>query len=168
MKRRHVLVLGLLLATTLGRAQTPTPVPVIDEPYHHVKLKNDDVVVIRAILPSGEQTAYHIHSCDRTGVELSTNTTTAQRLGEAEEAPLNATPGYVFSDSCAGKPLIHRVHNTGNTTMDVIDIEFFTVQSVLQRRPRRLRWPRTRACEPTAGCWRREALRPCTHTRVLI
>jgi quercetin dioxygenase-like cupin family protein len=96
---------------------------VVDEPYHHVKLKNADVVVIRAILAPGEQTAYHIHSCDRTGVELTTNTTTAQRLGEAEEAPLNASPGYVFSDSCTDKPLIHRVHNTGSTTMDVIDIE---------------------------------------------
>ena len=123
-KCRYVLVFSALLAATLGRAQTPTtPVPVIDEPYHHVKLKNDDVIVIRAILPPGEQTAYHIHSCDRTGVELSTNTTRSQRLGEAEDAPLNGAPGYVFSDSCTDKPLIHRVHNTGNTTMDVIDIE---------------------------------------------
>jgi quercetin dioxygenase-like cupin family protein len=96
---------------------------VVDEPYHHVKLKNADVVVIRAILAPGEQTAYHIHSCDRTGVELTTNTTTSQRLGEAEGAPQNASPGDVFSDSCTDKPLIHRVHNTGSATMDVIDIE---------------------------------------------
>ena len=93
------------------------------EPYHHVQLQNDDIVVIRATLGPGERTAYHIHSCDRTGVEISNNTTTGQRFGETEDAPKASVPGDVFSDSCTGKPLIHRVHNVGSTTMDVIDIE---------------------------------------------
>lgn len=123
MKCRYVVVFSALLAATLGRAQTPPPVSVVDEPYHHVKLKNDDVVVIRATLPPGQRTAYHIHSCDRTGVEISNNTTTGQRFGEAEDSPKAAVPGDVFSDSCTDKPLIHRVHNVGSTTMDVIDIE---------------------------------------------
>jgi len=96
---------------------------VVQEPYHHVQLKNEDIVVIHATLPPGERTAYHIHSCDRTGVQLSANTTTGQRFGEAEGAPSKASPGDVFSDSCTGKPLIHRVHNVGSTTMEVIDIE---------------------------------------------
>lgn len=99
------------------------PVPVEQEPYHHVQLKNDDIVVIHAVLPPGERTAYHIHSCDRTGVEISNNTTTGQRFGEAEAAPKPSSPGDVFSDTCTDKPLIHRVHNVGSTTMDVIDIE---------------------------------------------
>ena len=99
------------------------PVPVEQEPYHHVQLTNDDIVVIHAILPPGERTAYHIHSCDRTGVQISSNTTTSQKFGESEGAPKPTSPGDIFSDTCTDKPLIHRVHNTGATTMDVIDIE---------------------------------------------
>ncbi len=100
-----------------------TPVPVVQEPYHHVQLTNEYIVVIHAILPPGGRTAYHIHSCDRTGVEISNNTTTSQKLGEPEAASKSSVPGDVFSDTCTGKPLIHRVHNVGSTTMDVIDIE---------------------------------------------
>jgi beta-alanine degradation protein BauB len=99
------------------------PVPVEQEPYHHVQLKNEDVVVIRATLAPGERTAYHIHSCDRTGVELTNNITTGQRFGEAEDSPKASAPGDVFSDSCTGEPLTHRVHNVGSTTMDVVDVE---------------------------------------------
>lgn len=126
--RSSALKTYLVLATCwvllpAGAAAQEQPVPVVQEPYHHVKLQNDDIVVIHAILPPGERTAYHIHSCDRTGVELSDNTTTGQKFGEAEGKPQPAVPGDVFSDSCTGAPLVHRVHNVGNTTMDVIDIE---------------------------------------------
>jgi len=114
--------LSAILFVAVASAQE-VPVPVVQEPYHHVQLKNEDIVVIHATLPPGERTAYHIHSCDRTGVQLSANTTTGQRFGEAEGAPSKASPGDVFSDSCTGKPLIHRVHNVGSTTMEVIDIE---------------------------------------------
>ena len=110
----------LLIAATAQQA----PVPVEQEPYHHVVLKNDDVVVIQATLGSGERTAYHTHACDRAGVWLSTNTTTGQQLGEPEGKPQIASVGEVFSDSCTDKPLTHRVHNIGSATMDVIDVEF--------------------------------------------
>ena len=114
--------LCVLFSLAIAAAQE-APVPVVQEPYHHVQLKNDDIVVIHAVLPPGERTAYHIHSCDRTGVQLSNSTTTGQRFGEAEGQPHAAKPGDVFSDTCTDKPLTHRVHNVGNTTMDVIDIE---------------------------------------------
>lgn len=109
----------LLLAATAQQ----TPVPVEQEPFHHVVLKNEDVIVMHVMIPPGESTAYHIHSCDRTGVEISANSTTSQLLGEAEGNPQKYSPGDVFSDSCKDKPLIHRVHNVGSTTMDVIDVE---------------------------------------------
>jgi quercetin dioxygenase-like cupin family protein len=101
------------------------PVPVVQEPYHHVQLKNDDIVVMRVTLAPAERTGYHIHSCDRAGVQLSASTTAGQRFGEAEGAPETSAPGDVFSDSCseANKPLTHRVHNVGSTTMEVLDIE---------------------------------------------
>jgi len=122
-KCHNVLVFGLFLAPTLGRAQASTPVPVVDEPYHHVELKNDQIIVLRVTLAPGQQTGYHIHSCNRTGVELTKNTTASQRLGKGEDAPQQYSPGDVFSDACDGKPLVHRVRNAGDTTMDVIDVE---------------------------------------------
>jgi quercetin dioxygenase-like cupin family protein len=120
--RIRTVVAACILSSTIVVAQEQ-PVPVVQEPYHHVKLQNDDIVVINAVLPPGERTAYHIHSCDRTGVEISTNTTTGQKFGEAEGKPQLSVPGDVFSDSCTGEPLVHRVHNVGTTTMEVIDIE---------------------------------------------
>ncbi len=121
--RTHLVLAACVTFCFVSATAQDKPVPVEQEPYHHVQLKNDDIVVIHAILPPGERTAYHIHSCDRTGVEISNNTTTSQRFGEAEDAPKPSVPGDVFSDTCTDKPLIHRVHNVGNTTMDVIDIE---------------------------------------------
>ena len=120
--RIRIVLAACILLSALVAAQDK-PVPVEQEPYHHVQMKNEDIVVIHAILPPGERTAYHIHSCDRTGVEISTNTTTGQKFGEAEGKPEPSSPGDVFSDSCTGQPLTHRVHNVGNTTMEVIDIE---------------------------------------------
>ena len=116
-------VILFMLAWLSAASAQQAAVPVEQEPYHHVQLKNDDVVVIRATLAPGERTAYHINSCDRTGVELSTSTTTGQKLGQIEGRPSASSPGDVFSDTCTDKPLIHRVHNVGSTTMDVIDIE---------------------------------------------
>jgi len=107
----------------LATCAAQTSLPVEQEPFHHVQLKNEDVVVIRATLPPGQQTAYHIHSCDRAGVELAASTTTSQKLGEPEGKPESGPAGEVFSSSCKDRPLIHRVHNVGNTTMDVIDLE---------------------------------------------
>ena len=111
------------VACMLATCAAQTPVPVEQEPFHQVLLKNEDVVVIRATLAPGEQTAYHIHSCDRAGVELAASTTTSQKLGEPEAKPESGSAGEVFSSSCQDQPLIHRVHNVGSTTMDVIDLE---------------------------------------------
>jgi quercetin dioxygenase-like cupin family protein len=121
---KPIVVFAVCAAFSFGSAVAQDkPVPVVQEPYHHVQLTNEDIVVIHAILPPGERTAYHVHSCDRTGVEISNNTTTSQKFGEPEAAPNPSVPGDVFSDTCTDKPLIHRVHNVGTTTMDVIDIE---------------------------------------------
>ena len=118
----HV-ALCLLSFLSFGTAQQAA-VPVEQEPFHHVQLKNDDVVVIRATLAPGDLTGYHIHSCNRAGVDLTPNTTTGQELGKTAGAPRVSKQGTVFSDSCTGTPLTHRVHNVGSTPMDVVDVEF--------------------------------------------
>src|SRR5215469_8915810 len=120
---RPVWLVSLPCLIAVCAAQTPTPMPVEQEPFHHVVLKNADIVVMHVTLPRGDSTAYHIHSCDRAGVELSNNTSTSQKWGESEGKPSATVPGDVFSDSCDGKPLTHRVHNVGTTTKEVIDLE---------------------------------------------
>jgi quercetin dioxygenase-like cupin family protein len=140
MLKQYLVLVACAALAVVPLAAQDKPVPVEQEPYHHVKLKNDDIVAMRAILPAGERTAYHIHSCDRTGVEISNNTTTSQTFGETEGKPQTFSPGDVFSDSCSGKPLIHRVHNVGSTTMDVIDIEL----------PHRPKHPSTSVAGPVA------------------
>jgi quercetin dioxygenase-like cupin family protein len=121
LKSRFVLLSFLTLAVAASAQQAP--VPVEQEPFHHVVLQNDDIVVLHVTIAPGDRTAYHIHSCDRTGVEISNNATTSQLLGDAEGPPKTYVPRDVFSDTCTERPLIHRVRNVGSTTMDVIDIE---------------------------------------------
>src|SRR5882762_553843 len=81
------------LSTLFAAQEASAPVPVENEPLHHVVLKNESVVVIHLTLPPGERTLYHTHSHDRIAVPLS------------------------------GTSYTHRVHNVGANPYDVLDIE---------------------------------------------
>ena len=123
MKRIASAVLFVSLAT-LGADQS-APVPIEEEPHHHLVLKNDYVQVFHTTVAPGESTLFHVHLHDNAGVELSTRTTTDQLLGKSEGAPSVSRAGEVFANSRLQGPTTHRVHNVGSTTMDVIDVEFF-------------------------------------------
>jgi quercetin dioxygenase-like cupin family protein len=114
----------MLLSLSANVAAQQAAVPVEQEPYHHVVLKNDDVIVLHVTLAPGQVTQYHIHPRDRAGVYLAECTTTQQKLGNPEELPKPSHPGDVFADATADHPLTHRVHNVGSTNMDIIDVEF--------------------------------------------
>ena len=65
----------VLVLSTLVAAQSSVPVkpvPVEEEPHHHVVLKNDSVMVLRVKLLPGESTLPHTHLHDRVAVDLST------------------------------------------------------------------------------------------------
>src|SRR6267154_1409868 len=99
------------------------PVPVENEPLHHVVLKNDSVVVIHLVLPPGERTLYHIHSHDRVAVPLSSTSITQQVLNEKEGSPSPTEPGTFSALTLVGTSYTHRVHNVGANPYDVLDIE---------------------------------------------
>ena len=99
------------------------PVPVEQEPRHHVVLQNDSVLVLHVTIPPGVTTLYHIHSHDRAVVYLSNSTITQQKLGEPEGPHETSKPGEV-SAMALKTPLTHRVKNVGDTPFDVIDVEF--------------------------------------------
>jgi quercetin dioxygenase-like cupin family protein len=99
-----------------------SPVPVEQEPHHHVILKNDSVMVLRVTLSPSEITLFHTHSHDRVAIELSNATVTQQKPDEAEGAPEARKPGDVTA-SATDTPYTHRVHNVGSGVFDVLDVE---------------------------------------------
>ena len=115
-----VVLVVLSAAIALGQE---TPVPVDEEPHHHVLFRNDFVTVIRATLQPGEATLYHVHSHDSADVELVSSTTTEQLLGKAEGSPETSHAGEVSADSLK-EPVSHRVRNVGSGPMDIFHVEF--------------------------------------------
>jgi quercetin dioxygenase-like cupin family protein len=110
----------------IGAAQqTPTaPVPVDEEPHHHVVLKNDDVEVIHVVLPAGESTLFHTHARDRVSVALTSTTLAQQELNKPEGKPGATHPGDLSALTTTG-PYTHRLRNLGPATFEVVDVEFF-------------------------------------------
>lgn len=118
---------GLLLAVLvslngLASAQD-APVPVEQEPHHHVVLKNDSVVVMHVNLPAGESTLYHTHSRDRASVALTSTTLAQQELDKPEGKPGTTHPGDISASTSDG-PYTHRLHNLGPAAFEVVDVEF--------------------------------------------
>lgn len=113
----------LVLFGAIGAAQQ-SPVPVEQEPDHHVLLKNDSLLVIHVVLPAGESTLYHTHSRDRVSVALTSTMLAQQKLNESEGKPGETHPGAI-SASTADGPYTHRLHNLGPATFEVVDVEFF-------------------------------------------
>ena len=110
---------SFLLAAQEGSA----PVPVENEPLHHVVLKNESIVVIHLTLPPGERTLYHIHSHDRVAVPLSSTSITQQVLNEKEGPPSPSEPGTFSALTLPDSSYTHRVHNVGANPYDVLDVE---------------------------------------------
>ena len=115
------LVFAVVFSCTLMAQQTP--VPVTDEPLHHLLFENKSVLVVRLTLKPGETTQYHTHSHDRVIIDLTDSTITQQTLGQAEGAPERTKPGQVSAPELNGL-YTHRVRNVGPGVFDVLDVEF--------------------------------------------
>jgi quercetin dioxygenase-like cupin family protein len=100
------------------------PVPVEQEPHHHVVLKNDSVLVTHVIIPPGEATLYHTHSYDRAAVHLTNNMVTFQQPDQPESEQMPAKIGELSASTRKGDPMTHRVRNAGPGPFEVIDVEF--------------------------------------------
>jgi len=102
-----------------------SPVPVDQEPHHHVLLKNDSVLVMHVTIPENQRTLYHIHAHDRVAVELTNSSISQQNLNEPEGPSTPVKPGDVSAPTLGAAPLIHRVHNFGPGAFEVLDVELF-------------------------------------------
>jgi len=114
---------AFVLLTLFATQEASAPVPVEQEPHHHLVLKNDNLLVLRVILQPGESSLYHVHSVDDVAVWLG-NTSSAQQLpNEPESAPVEQKPGNVTLRTLRETPFTHRVHNVGKGLFDVLDVE---------------------------------------------
>jgi len=114
----------LALAGVALWQQATLPVPVEQEPHHHVVLKNDSVLVTHVVIPPGEATLYHTHSYDRAAIHLTNNMITLQQLNQPEGEQMPAKVGEVSASTRKGDSLTHRVRNASSTPFEVIDVEF--------------------------------------------
>jgi quercetin dioxygenase-like cupin family protein len=114
----------LALAGVALWQQATLPVPVEQEPHHHVVLKNDSVLVTHVVIPPGEATLFHTHSYDRAAIHLTNNMITLQQLNQPEGEQMPAKVGEVSASTRKGDPLTHRVRNASSTPFEVIDVEF--------------------------------------------
>ena len=118
---KAALIVSLVASATIAQ----TPVPVEQEPHHHIVLKNGSVEVIRVVVPAGESTLFHTHSRDRVAVDLTSTMLSFQKLNETEGQPEPSIPGDISSHADFDAPYTHRLHNVGENTYEVIDVEFF-------------------------------------------
>jgi quercetin dioxygenase-like cupin family protein len=100
------------------------PVPVEQEPHHHVVLKNDSVLVTHVVIPPGEVTLFHTHSYDRAAIHLTNNMVSFQQPDQPESEQMPAKIGEISASTRQGNPLTHRVRNAGPGPFEVIDVEF--------------------------------------------
>jgi quercetin dioxygenase-like cupin family protein len=101
------------------------PVPVEQEPHHHVVLQNQYVRVLDVLFPVGEPALFHTHSNDNVSVALSGDKTKSQPWGGEWSAPANVVPGEIGFHKAAGQPYTHRVGSAGAQPFHVIDVEIF-------------------------------------------
>src|SRR5437867_10348238 len=79
------------LSTLFAAQEASAPVPVENEPLHHVVLKNESVVVIHLTLPPGDRTLYHTHTHDRVAIPLSSTSITQQVWKDRKSTRLNSS-----------------------------------------------------------------------------
>jgi len=125
---KTVLILGLVFSSSalfLAQKSSEPPPPLVEqEPHHRTVLKNDSVLVMHLTLPEGERTLYHTHSVDRLAIILSGGPITQQKPNEQESAPNPVKPGDLLVSTMGPDPFVHRVHNLGPGSLELIDVEF--------------------------------------------
>jgi len=132
---------AIVLLSLVATQETSAPVPVEQEPNHHLLLKNENVLVLRVTLQPGDRSLYHVHSVDDVAVWIGSTSATQQLLNLPESSPVEQKPGNISLRTLHETPFTHRVHNVGPGLFDVLDVE-------LLQRPER---PSPAVAGPVAG-----------------
>jgi quercetin dioxygenase-like cupin family protein len=114
-------VAGLLfILTWLCSLPAQLPVPVLNEPLHHLKFENEYVRVFDVVVPPGDTTLFHIHSNDYAFVGIGPATLKAEVFGAGTQQDLILKDGEArFTKG----PVTHRVTNIASSPFRNITIE---------------------------------------------
>jgi hypothetical protein len=115
----------LLILVKISFAQVP--VPVREEPRHHVALQNQYIRLLDVRLPPGDTTFFHIHEIPSLFVILSKTVTASQVKGENWiQGTFTSEPGHAWYNDFKNGQLIHRVSNVDTVPFHVMDIEILS------------------------------------------
>lgn len=109
-------VLSLLVLLPVA---AQAPVPVANEPRHHLKFENQYVRVFDVQVPPGDTTLFHTHSNDYLFVSIGDATLKAEVMG-AQPGDLIVKDGDTRYTKA---PITHRVSNIGKSLFRNITIE---------------------------------------------
>jgi len=113
------LAVAVLSLCGLLPSTVQSPVPVANEPRHHLKFENEYVRVFDVVVPSGDTTLFHIHSNDYAFVTIGDARLKAEVMG-SEPADLILKNGEArFTKG----PVTHRVSNPTSAPFRNITIE---------------------------------------------
>jgi quercetin dioxygenase-like cupin family protein len=99
-----------------------SPVPVAEEPRHHLKFENEYVRVFDVVVPPGDATLFHVHANDYAFVSIGDAKLKAEVLG-IQPGDLVLKDGEVrFTKG----PVTHRVTNVSGEPFRNITIEILT------------------------------------------
>ncbi|HET7422971.1 MAG TPA: hypothetical protein VFJ92_05365 [Gemmatimonadales bacterium] len=133
---RRTLGVGLSLAAATSACShpspTPTPatasgqpVPVYQEPRHHLVYRNPLVRVLDVRIPAGDTSAYHIHDAPMVGVVIQDARTWSQVPG-APAGPVRTPPPApsAFTNWTQELPYTHRVANVDSVPLHYVVAEW--------------------------------------------
>jgi hypothetical protein len=114
-----------LILVKIAFAQVP--LPVREEPRHHVALQNQYIRLLDVRLPPGDTTFFHIHETPSLFVILSKTVTASQVKDENWiQGTFTSEPGHAWYNDFKNGPLIHRVCNADTIPFHVMDIEILS------------------------------------------
>jgi quercetin dioxygenase-like cupin family protein len=111
-------IVFLLLLSTVPQMPPvdadPKPVPVYEEPRHHLVFQNQFVRLLDVHIPAQQATNYHIHANPLVGVTIHDAPSWQQLLGQERQAKESPDPdGEPFDNWDRQRPYTHRVGNFG-------------------------------------------------------
>lgn len=113
------LAIAVLSLCGLVPSTVQSPVPVANEPRHHLKFENEYVRVFDVVVPPRDATLFHIHSNDYAFVGIGPATLKAEILGGAPTDLILKDGEVRFTKG----PITHRVTNVGASPFRNITIE---------------------------------------------
>ena len=125
-------LLGMfILSCGTVSAQSPAPVLVQDEPRHKPVLRNAQVMVLKILIPPGDESLMHTHENDAVHITVQgsdVRETTPRGWWASNHA---ASPdGLTYFSALGGKPYTHQIRNTGSRDSHIVSVEFLAAAPV--------------------------------------